>query len=262
MSNLVSIIMPAYNSARFLNESIASVINQTHDSWELIICDDNSEDETVSICSAWCEKDDRIKVIKNLYQKGAPGARNSCLDHAKGRYIAFLDSDDLWFPNKLELQIDFISQGKYSFVYSYHNIMNENGEIGAVCLAPNKVNSRLMKFSNFIPCLTVMYDSNLIGKVYQPNIKKRNDFALWLKILNSGKVSDAYCLKISTAAYRVNSYGLSSNKLESLAYFNRCLIKYGKCNRFTSFIYSLIYVILVVLKKKVNNLYNLIVIRI
>lgn len=262
MPSLVSIIMPAYNSARYLNESISSVINQTYNSWELIICDDNSHDETVSICLEWCKKDDRIKLISNLYQKGASGARNSCLDYAKGRYIAFLDSDDLWFPNKLELQVDFITKNKYSFIYSYHNVMNENGKINAVCLAPEKVNSRLMKYSNFIPCLTAMYDSESIGKVYQPYIKKRNDFALWLKILNSGSVSDAYCLKISTAAYRVNSYGLSSNKFESLVYFNKCLTKYGKCNRFSSLVYSGIYVILILLKKKVNYLYNLLIIKI
>ncbi|MDC1470197.1 glycosyltransferase [Gammaproteobacteria bacterium] len=262
MTRLVSILMPAYNSARFINESISSVIDQTYDSWELIICDDGSNDATASICSKWSKKDNRIKVISNSHQNGASGARNSCLDHAKGSYIAFLDSDDLWFPNKLELQIDFMSKNEYIFIYSYHNIMSEDGEIGAECLAPGKVNSKIMNYSNFIPCLTVIYDSLAIGKMYQPYIRKRNDFALWLKILNSGKVPNAYCFKKSTAAYRVNSYGLSSNKIESLKYFYKCIMIYGNCNRYEAMLNTTIYLAVVIIKKKINSLYNFIVIKI
>jgi teichuronic acid biosynthesis glycosyltransferase TuaG len=258
----VSIIMPVFNSSRFIGSAIFSVLEQTYQDWELIICDDESSDNSLVIAQEFSVSDSRISVIENRYSKGAPGARNSCLDVAEGRYIAFLDADDLWIPSKLELQIAFMSSNNYSFSYSYHQIMNENGDFVSECRAPESVDARLMRVSNFIPCLTAVYDSYVLGKVYQPFILKRNDFALWLKILNSGKVQRAYCLPVSTAQYRANSYGLSSNKLDALKYFNRCLTEYGNCNLFEACIYSSLYLLVVVIKKKLNFLYNFFVVKI
>lgn len=260
-SEKVSIIMPSYNVSRFISESIESVMAQTHDNWELIICDDGSTDDSATIAHDYAARDSRILVVNNKYKKGAPGARNSCLDVAEGRYIAFLDSDDLWLPSKLALQIEFMISNRYSFVYSYHEIMSEDGDFVSECMAPGAVSAKLMRVSNFIPCLTAVYDSDIIGKVYQPDIIKRNDFALWLKILNGGKVARAYCLPLSTARYRVNSYGLSSNKRDALKYFNRCLIKYGNCNSFEARIYSVIYLFVIVIKKKLNFIYNFMVVK-
>ena len=152
MSDLVSIIMPNYNSARFIEESINSVINQTYKNWELIICDDNSTDNSKDIAKNYESGDQRIKVIQNKFKKGAPGARNSCIEFSSGKYIAFLDSDDIWYPNKLDLQVSFMKDNNYDFVYSYHDLINESGVNLGFYKAPIKVNSSNMKFSNFIPC--------------------------------------------------------------------------------------------------------------
>ena len=241
--SLVSIIMPCYNSESFIGNAINSVLEQSYSDWELIVCDDGSTDSSVTIAREYESSDSRISVITNKYEKGAPGARNTCLDVAEGRYIAFLDADDLWLPSKLSLQIDFMLRNGYSFIYSYHEVMSEDGSFVSECMAPGSVDSRLMKVSNFIPCLTAVYDSYVAGKVYQPIISKRNDFALWLKILNSGKVDRAYCLPLTTARYRANSYGLSSNKREALKYFSRCLADYGNCNLFERCFYSVIYLV-------------------
>lgn len=262
LDRLVSIIMPAFNSSKYLGAAINSVLEQSYKNWELIICDDGSIDNSLVIAKEFSGRDSRISVIKNKYQKGAPGARNSCLDAAVGRYIAFLDADDLWLPSKLSLQIGFMLENGYSFVYSYHEVMDEDGKFISECRAPGSVDARLMKVSNFIPCLTAVYDSDIIGKVYQPEIKKRNDFALWLKILNGGKVASAYCLPLITARYRSNSYGLSSNKREALLYFNRCLTDYGNCNSFEASIYSVIYLFVVAIKKKLVSIYNFFIVKI
>lgn len=261
MSDLVSIIMPNYNSARFIEESINSVINQTYKNWELIICDDNSTDNSKDIAKNYESGDQRIKVIQNKFKKGAPGARNSCIEFSSGKYIAFLDSDDIWYPNKLDLQVSFMKDNNYDFVYSYHDLINESGVNLGFYKAPIKVNSSNMKFSNFIPCLTAIYDSNSIGKVFQPYVEKRNDFALWLKILNSGAVKNAYCLPIATAKYRTNTYGLSSNKLDSLRFFRLVLIKFGNTSPIKSYFYSVIYLFIILFKKKFRFLYNLIVVK-
>ena len=256
---LVSILMPVFNSSRFIRVAIESVCNQTYKNWELIICDDGSFDNSLEIAQEYSDRDSRISIIQNIYDKGAPGARNSCLDIAAGRYIAFLDADDMWLENKLELQIAFMEVYKYSFVYSYHEIVNEDGNFISDCLAPSSVNLGLMRVSNFIPCLTAIYDSHVLGKVYQPNIVKRNDFALWLKILNSGRINNAYCLKISTARYRSNSYGLSSNKLDAIKYFYRCLHEYADTNRVHAVAMTSIYLIVVMVKKIMPKMYNKIV---
>lgn len=100
---LVSILMPCFNSENYISEAIESVVGQTFESWELLICDDGSVDKAVSLIKHWCRLDSRIKFIANEFCKGAPGARNSCLSQAQGRYIAFLDSDDRWMPTKLEM---------------------------------------------------------------------------------------------------------------------------------------------------------------
>mgnify|MGYP006082281625 CR=1 FL=1 len=260
MRELVSIIMPSFNSGRFLSEAIESVIGQTYPNWELIICDDGSIDESESIIHEYETANTKIYSVKNAYKKGAPGARNSCLDKASGRYIAFLDSDDIWYPLKLERQIAFMADHQIALSYSYHDLMNEQGNFLGSYKAPKKVNSDNMKLSNFIPCLTAVYDTKVLGKVRQPDIKKRNDYALWLKILNSGRVENAFCIPLVTAKYRSNSYGLSNNKLDSLLYFRRCLEQYGDCSRFSSALFSCVYLVLVVVKKKFIRLYNLIVI--
>lgn len=260
MGELVSIIMPSFNAARFLPQAIESVIAQTYSDWQLVVCDDGSTDKSSLIAMDYASKDSRIKCIQNKYRKGAPGARNSALDFATGRYIAFLDSDDAWYPDKLEKQIFFMEHHEIALCYSYHDVMDEHGAYVGSYRAPAKVNSNLMKISNFIPCLTAIYDTKILGKIYQPDIKKRNDFALWLKILNGGQIDSAYCFPTATAKYRVNSYGLSSNKADSLFFFRRCLMDYGRCTSLEAICFSFIYLALMVIKKKFLKLYNKLVV--
>lgn len=256
-----SIIMPCFNNESFIEQAIDSVLNQTYKSWELLICDDGSDDNSKEIIKEYAQNDSRIKLVTNRHFKGAPGARNSCLDFACGRFIAFLDADDLWMKNKLELQISFMKANKYLFVYSYHQIMDEEENFISNCMAPASVNSKLMRFSNFIPCLTAVYDSHSIGKVFQPNIVKRNDFALWLKILNHEDVERAHCLPVITARYRANAYGLSSNKRDALKYFHLCLKEFGNCNSFQAYFFSACYLFIVAFKKKFNFIYNFLVVK-
>lgn len=258
---LVSIIMPCFNSERHISDAIDSVINQTFEDWELLIADDGSLDNSFEIASNYKIRDDRIKVVSNTGSKGAPGARNTCLELSVGRYIAFLDSDDLWLPKKLSLQLEFMARECISLSYSYHNVMDENSNFIASYKAPRRVGSFLMKFSNFIPCLTVMYDTKTLGKVEQPNIQKRNDFALWLKILNSGDVEFAHCLPVVTATYRSNSYGLSSNKFSTLYYYKKCLRDFGKVSVIGAEVFLVLYVILGGIKARFSSVYNRLVTR-
>jgi glycosyltransferase involved in cell wall biosynthesis len=259
--NLVSIIMPCFNSEKFIEESIISVINQSYEDWELIICDDFSSDKTYELAEKYAYVHNRIILIKNTHDKGAPGARNSCLDKARGRYIAFLDSDDLWAANKLLVQINFMKSNNYSFTYSYINIINEMGNFVTTYKFPDYVGSKLMSFGSFIPCCSVIYDAHTLGKVYQPNIKKRNDYALWLKILAKEQLNYAYCLKSITASYRKNNYGLASNKLENIKYFLEVRKKYGESSVLKAYFELIIYLAFMVLKFKVTRIYNFLVTR-
>ena len=253
----VSIIMPSYNVSRFISESIESVIAQTYQNWELLICDDGSTDNSKKIAHDYEALDSRILVINNKYPKGAPGARNSCLDVAGGRYIAFLDADDLWLPSKLDVQIDFMVGNRYSFVYSYHDVISEKGTLLRECFGPKVATRKNMLVSNFIPCLTAMYDSKVLGKVYQPDFRKRNDYALWLKILYSGVVDEAHCLPKVTASYRSNQYGLSSrNKFGLLFYYRQCLTNFTPVSKIGSYFLSICYLSIILVKKMTPSLYN------
>lgn len=256
---LVSVIMPCFNCENYIASSIESVLNQSYIDWELLICDDGSTDQTTKILERYEKLDKRITILSNKYNKGAAGARNSCMDRARGRFIAFLDADDLWLPNKLKEQIDFMIKYDYSFTYSYYENVDMSGKFISTCMAPNYVNKNRMKFSNFIGCLTAVYDSSIHGKVKQPEIKKRNDFALWLKILSNGKDIKAYCYPKVTSKYRVNNYGLSSNKASALKFFRICLLNFANVSIVTSYIYTFFYLLIIFIKKKLPFLYNLLV---
>lgn len=253
--------MPAYNSEKFIKKSIESVLNQTYSEFELIICDDNSKDRTLNIIQKYLESDHRVKLVNNVFKKGAPGARNSCLKYAKGKYIAFLDSDDIWLKNKLNDQISFMKSNNYFFTYSYYSVIDENDTFQYAYKAPNTATKNNMLMSNFIPCLTVIYDSEIIGKVNQPDILRRNDYALWLKILYLHKHIDAYCFRENTALYRKNSYGLSSGaRYELLKFYRSSIVEYASISNLKSYLYSFIYLLVTFLKKKLPSFYNKIVV--
>lgn len=218
-NNLVSIIMPAYNTEKYIIETIKSVQNQTYNEWELIIVDDCSSDNTVSLVEEYIleSNEKRIKLFKNKHNKGAAVSRNIALDKAKGRWIAFLDSDDLWKTDKLQKQIAFMLNNVCSFSYTRYSEIDENSKkLNKEIFGPNKINKKKMYLYCWPGCLTVMYDASKIGKIKIGNIRKNNDYAMWLRIVEK---ADCWLLDENLAFYRRRK-----NSISSISYFK--LIKW------------------------------------
>lgn len=209
--------MPAYNCADYIAESIKSVQNQSYRNWELIVADDNSTDGTVDAVRSMAADDNRIHLLETDINLGPAAARNRAINAAQGDYIAFLDSDDIWYPDKLSRQISFMEQMGYDFTYTtaYEKI-NERGEhMGVVISAPKSVNySSMLYQGDPIGNLTVVYNAEKLGKFYVPDIKKRSDFALWLKIMHD--CDRAYGLDEVLASYRVRAGSISSTRKSKL----------------------------------------------
>ena len=215
MNNLISIITPNYNSEEFISETIISVINQTFKNWEMIIVDDVSTDNSLSIITSFCKQDSRIKLHKLSENSGAAIARNKAISLASGGFIAFLDSDDLWLPTKLEFQLDFMIKNNYPLSYTSYEIINENGTLANKTInCKPKLDYNRMLYSNEIGCLTAMYNKDILGKIFMPEIRKRQDYGLWLKILKLEKY--AFGLTKVLAQYRDRSKSISNNKVEML----------------------------------------------
>ena len=182
------------------------------------------------------KKDERIILIKNEKNCGQSQSRNIALNRAKGRFIAFLDSDDIWCSTKLEKQINFLLAHSKGFVFSYYDLINEDGEqLNKQIKAPLEVNYSKLLHANYIGCLTVLYDTWVIGKVKIPNVKRRDDWACWLNILKQGHT--AYCLPESLAYYRVRKSSISSNKFKVLKYNWNILRKNQNLSLITSSYY-------------------------
>lgn len=203
MSSLVSIIMPSYNTAPYIAESINSVIAQTYEDWELIIVDDASTDNTdevVSTAKCHCERSEAIIYLKNDCNRGAAYSRNRALREAKGKWIAFLDSDDIWTPDKLEKQIAFMEKNGYAFSYTRYEEMDENGTpTGTIVSGPKRITKTGMYNYCWPGCLTVMYDREVVGDIQIAEIQKNNDYAMWLKICRK---ADCFLLDENLARYR------------------------------------------------------------
>lgn len=205
MSDLVSIVMPSYNTAQFIGETIKSVLGQTYDNWELIIVDDCSTDNTEEIVNSFNDK--RINFIKNEKNSGAAISRNKALKVAKGRWVAFLDSDDVWNSKKLEKQIKFMEDNNYGFSYTnYHKIDEKSNNLAVIVTGPKVVTKSKMLRYNWMGCLTVMYDREKVGLIQINNIRKRNDYALWLKAI---KKVNCYLLDEDLAGYRIRTGSIS-----------------------------------------------------
>ena len=197
---MVSIITPVFNCEKFLSECIDSVINQTFKEWELILVDDCSTDQSKSIIKDYVLKDSRIKFYFFDKNVGAGVARNKGIRIAQNRFIAFLDSDDYWHKDKLRLQIDFMLKNDTSFSYTRYYQLDKENNPTKIIISPVKVNSFQLMFNNYIKTLTAVYDTKILGKVYMPNYRKRQDWGLWFNILDSSK--EAHCLTIPLAYYR------------------------------------------------------------
>ena len=250
---LVSIIMPIYNSDRFLDLSIASVINQTYKNWELILIDDCSIDQSVVKAKLYCKNDSRIKLVRLDKNSGAAIARNKGIRLAKGKYIAFLDSDDIWFPNKLEKQIAYMQNSNILFCYTAYKKIDEHCNDIITFGVPLAINYYDLLKTCSIGCLTVIYNAEKLGKIYMPLGTRREDYALWLKIMRENNIS-AFGLNIVLACYRVYSGQSSTKKLE-MAKENWILLrKQEKLTPYSALYYFLHYSIRGLLRDKLPTI--------
>lgn len=213
--DLVSIIMPSYNCGQFVEQTINCVQAQTYHNWEIIFVDDCSTDDTIRKVNAMREKDSRIRIFQNIINLGAAVSRNHALQEANGRWIAFLDSDDLWKPTKLEKQVRFMEDNGYSFSYTCYAEMDSGGnDTGVVVSGPKHITKKGMFAFCWPGCLTVMYDAKEIGLLQIEDIKKNNDYAMWLKVCLK---ADCYLLPEVLAKYRRGRSGsVSSHSITTM----------------------------------------------
>ena len=222
---LVSIVMPNYNGAEYVKETIESVLAQTYSNWELLFVDDCSSDNSLEIVDSF--NDPRIKIFRNEKNKGAAASRNLALNQASGRWVAFLDSDDLWKPWKLEKQLTFMIQNDCHFTYtSYEHIDEDSNKLNVRVSGPRMISKRKMFRYDYIGCLTVMYDANVINKIQiDESLKSRNDYAIWLKAC---KFADCYYIDQVMAQYRIRKNSLSHSGFKKLLYSQYRLFRYGE----------------------------------
>lgn len=213
-AELVSIITPSYNSGKFISAMIDSILAQTYTNWELLITDDCSSDNSCQLIQEYCERDPRIKLYQLSQNSGAGVARNNSLQHANGKYIAFCDSDDLWLPEKLEQQISFMRELSLKFSYTSYLTSSEDGVINGIVRCPAEVNYKNIVRGNDIGCLTVVYDAEEIHKRFFPNIRKRQDWALWINIIR--EIGTVKGLNVPLSIYRQRADSISSSKTKLL----------------------------------------------
>ena len=208
---LVSIITPAWACGGFIGETIKSVLAQTYSNWELLIQDDCSTDGTADVVRPFAEADPRIKYECNPKNSGAAVTRNNALRRAKGRWMAFLDSDDLWLPDKLEHQLRFMVENDYALTYHEYSEISESGEDLGVYVSGKKKVSEFDMFACCWPgCLSVMYDAEIIGLIQIKDVRKNNDTAMWLKVVRK---SPCYLLKENLARYRRRAVSITPKPL-------------------------------------------------
>ena len=212
---MVSVIMSMYNAAEFITEAINSIIKQHYTDWELIVIDDGSTDASISIVKSFQQQDLRIRLYFSKEHSGLPATlRNLGISMAKGRYIAFLDSDDIWLPSKLAEQIPLFKYPQTAIVYSNYKKINATAtKHGRTIVAPSTLDYKKMLLGNAIGNLTGIYDSAKTGTVSIRNIH-HEDYAMWLSILKKGFI--AQNTNTVTALYRVHHTSITSNKLKVL----------------------------------------------
>lgn len=179
--DLISIIMPSYNAEKYIEASIKSVLAQTYDNWELLVVDDCSQDRTVEIVESF--DDPRIRFFQNERNQGAAKARNKGLREAKGRWIAFLDCDDIWRREKLERQLAFMKANDYAFTFTDYRIQLNGVWTPYIYTAPAVINKRKMYNYCYFSTITVIYDRNVVGLIQVADLKKNNDYAMWLQAI-------------------------------------------------------------------------------
>lgn len=209
--HLISIITPVHNSAQFIEATIGTVFQQTYTNWEMILIDDCSVDSSIEIIEKIVESDSRFKLIKNLEKSGPAITRNKGISAAKGHFITFLDSDDLWFPNFLETSLNTCLDNNYEFVFASYERKDEDlNPLISDFIVPKKVSYNDVLKSCPISCLTAFIDIRRIGKHYMPELKKRQDWGLWLALLK--KIDYAHGIPQPMAIYRMRKNSVSRSK--------------------------------------------------
>ena len=214
---LVSIITPVYNCANLIEETIKCVVDQTYTNWELLLVDDCTPDNSAKIIDKYIKKDKRIKYFKLDENSGAAIARNKALKESKGRFVAYLDADDLWKPEKLEKQVKYMLNNEYAFTCTDYEKIDEVGKsLNKIVRIPKKVDYNLFLRNTIIQTVGVMVDTKITGKdiLKMPNIRRRQDAATWCQLLKAG--FDCYEVPENLSYYRVVSNSLSSNKLKAI----------------------------------------------
>lgn len=234
---LVSIITPAYKCKDTFADTFNSIISQTFSNWEWLIVEDNSNDGTFDFIKNLIKNDKRIKLYQTQKNSGAATARNVAIQNAIGKYIAFIDADDLWLPNKLEKQLAFMQENSCLFSCTDYDLLYENGKRSSYKLKKNRFTYRNLLTANAIGCLTVMYDSEKIGKVFMPlDCEKREDHGAWLDITKKNIV--AYKLPECLSIYRVSNSSVSASKIKMFKYQFQLYRKHEKFGILKSFWYT------------------------
>ncbi len=215
---LVSIITPLYNAEAFISQTLSSVQNQTYTNWEHIIVDDASSDDGVKIVEDAAKTDDRIRLVENSKNNGAAVCRNIATENASGDFIAFLDSDDLWHPEKLKKQLQFMMVENCAVSYTSYRHMDEEGTLlNKRIKALPSLSYKKQHSNNYIGNLTGIYNANVLGKIVAPNIRKRQDWAVWLEAIKQSQ-KPALGLQEDLAYYRVRQGSISANKMNLIQY--------------------------------------------
>lgn len=247
----VSIITPLYNSSLYFKNAVNSVLEQNYGSWELILIDDKSTDDTIEKAQIFL-RDSRIRLVRLETNSGSGVARNVGIEKARGRYIAFLDSDDCWLPNKLEKQVSFMQKNNVAFSYSAYEKIDKSGKKIGVVRVPEQVEyTDLLKVCS-IGCLTAIYDTEKLGKVYMPLIRKRQDLGLWLRILK--KIPYAYGMNEVLAQYQLRSDSISANKKEASRYTWKLYREIERLNFIKASYYFLHYAVNGILRSKLPKI--------
>ncbi|MGB0377090.1 MAG: glycosyltransferase family 2 protein [Flavobacteriaceae bacterium] len=239
MNNLVSIIMPSYNSSLYIDEAVQSVINQSYQDWELIVIDDCSKDNSVEIIQAYLQKDSRIILLSQSENGGPAKSRNIGIQKAEGRYITFLDSDDFWEPDFLQTSLQYLNDRQIEFCFASYHRITEQGQYIDFFKVPDKVNYYDLLKTCPIPCLTAIYDTSRVGKHFMPPLKKRQDYGLWLSLAK--EIDYMYGIEKPLATYRIRKNSVSRNKFKTAYYQWKIYREVEKINFFKSVYYIIHY---------------------
>ena len=217
INGLVSVVTPTFNCGKYIGKTLESIINQTYNNLEVIVVDDCSMDNTCEVVNYYLKKDNRIKYFRLGENSGAAVARSIAIEKARGEFIAFLDSDDIWYRDKLEKQLEFMRTNNVAFTCTAYEQMDEHdNSLNKIITPPSRISYNRLLLDCPVGNSTVVYSVAKMGKFKVPNIRKRNDDALWLQMLK--KEPCIYGINEVLARYRIRNNAISSNKLDLIKY--------------------------------------------